>query len=139
LPHDAFFFWIAWRRRNEYSPPASVAGEEITLQEGLANVDLIHLHIVRCCQCHKRTETACMWHGAESVSIVYRGLHVLALADKAHFELIQRLISIALDFVVEAALEDLVNAREIRSPHAFDTAAQGFYLISNVMCRRGAS
>ena len=54
-------------------------------------------------------KAAGVWNGAESTRIINGFLHMLALADKTNLEFLQRAISMSLDLVMKAALENLVH------------------------------
>ena len=48
---------------------------------------------------------------------------MLALADKTNLEFLQRAISMSLDLVMKAALENLVHGREIPTVHTLNATA----------------
>ena len=136
LPHNVFLLWITRRRGNKHSPPATVTGQKIALDESLADVDLVHFHVVGSRQGDQGAETASMWHRTKRVGVIDRFLHVLPLANKANLELIQSTISMTLDFVVEATLKDLVHPGDkIVTVHPFD-ASTPFQTVHFTVLRR---
>ena len=114
-------FIVTGRGRNVNFAIVPVTWKQISLNERLADIHMIAMHIILCCKRKNGAETTCMRYRAECVfkipsALIIFPMHMLALNYEAHFALF-KLSLLTLNFIVEASREDFILSSQSRFEH----------------------
>ena len=119
---DIVWVFIVTRRgRNVNFAIVPVTWKQISLNERLADIHMIAMHIILCCKRKNGAEATCMRYRTECVfkispTLIIFPMHMLALNYEAHFALF-KLSLLTLNFIVEASREDFILSSQSRFEH----------------------
>jgi hypothetical protein len=116
-------FIVTGRGRNVNFAIVSVTRKQISLNERLADIHMIAMHVILCCKGKNGAEATCMRYRAKCVfkispTLIIFPMHMLALNYEAHFALF-KLSLFTFDFIVETSREDFILSSQSRFEHPY--------------------